>query len=200
MLKRLLTPKGVLFVAPGGDRPAREPRLRLDEPAAGVRVSPKRRALRPTPKQAGVPSSRLQPVASCAAPAPALRRRAARPLRRRLPRHAAGLAAEPSADIDEAMRLADQGHFVEAATCCEEHLRQHGPSAAAFYLLGLVRDATGNHAEAAAYYRKALYLDPNHYETQIHLALLMEKQGDAAGAQVLRNRARRLEQQEQGVT
>jgi chemotaxis protein methyltransferase WspC len=93
------------------------------------------------------------------------------------------------------MRLADQGHFVEAANCCEEHLRQHGPSAAAFHLMGLVRDATGNQPEAVGYYRKALYLEPDHYGTQIHLALLMEKQGDTAGAQVLRNRARRLEQQ-----
>ena len=93
------------------------------------------------------------------------------------------------------MRLADQGHFVEAATSCAEYLRQHGPSAAAFHLMGLVRDATGNQPEAADYYRKALYLEPNHYVTQIHLALLMEKQGDTAGAKVLRNRARRLEQQ-----
>jgi len=74
-------------------------------------------------------------------------------------------------------------------------MRRHGPSAAAFHLLGLVRDATGNHPDAIGYYRKALYLEPNHYGTQIHLALLMEKQGDTAGAQVLRDRARRLEQQ-----
>lgn len=105
------------------------------------------------------------------------------------------LATETSADIGEAMRLADQGHLVEAATACAEHLRQHGPSAEAFHLMGLVRDATGNHLEAVDYYRKALYLEPNHYVTQIHLALLMEKQGDTEGAQVLRNRARRLEQQ-----
>ena len=64
--------------------------------------------------------------------------------------------------------------------------------------MGLVRDATGSHADAATYYRKALYLDPNHYDTQIHLALLIEKQGDGAGAQVLRNRARRLEQKSKG--
>jgi chemotaxis protein methyltransferase WspC len=103
-------------------------------------------------------------------------------------------SADSAAHLNEASRLADQGHFVEAATRCEEHLRLSGPSATAFYLLGLVRDATGNHSEAASYYRKALYLDPNHYDTQIHLALLMETQGDPAGAQVLRNRARRLEQ------
>jgi chemotaxis protein methyltransferase WspC len=107
-------------------------------------------------------------------------------------------SVDPAADLNEATRLADQGHFVEAATCCEKHLRRCGPSATAFYLMGLVRDATGNHSDAAIYYRKALYLDANHYDAQIHLALLMERQGDTAAAQVLRNRARRLEQKSKG--
>ena len=63
-------------------------------------------------------------------------------------------------------------------------------------LLALERDHTlADQLEAVSYYRKALYLEPNHGEAQIHLALLMEKQGDTAGAQVLRNRARRLAQQ-----
>ena len=39
----------------------------------------------------------------------------------------------------------------------------------------LVRDATGNQSEAMGYYKKALYLEPNHHASQIHLALLMEK-------------------------
>jgi len=102
-------------------------------------------------------------------------------------------SATPQAGIDEATWLADQGRLVEAATLCEEHLRQHGPSAAAFHLMGLLRDATGNQPEAGTYYRKALYLDPHHHEALIHLACLLEKQGNMAGAQVLRNRVRRLE-------
>jgi chemotaxis protein methyltransferase WspC len=101
--------------------------------------------------------------------------------------------AHTPAGLDDAARLADQGRFVDAAACCEEHLRLRGPSANAFHLLGLVRDAAGNATDAAACYRKALYLDPEHYETLVHLALLVEQQGDSAGAQVLRNRARRLE-------
>jgi chemotaxis protein methyltransferase WspC len=101
---------------------------------------------------------------------------------------------ELRADLEEATGLANQGRFVEAATCCEEHLRQHGPSANAFHLLGLLHDSTGNQREASDYYRKALYLDPNHYEALIHLAFLMDKQGDTAAALVLRKRARRLEQ------
>jgi chemotaxis protein methyltransferase WspC len=132
------------------------------------------------------------------------------PLRHRQ-RVAAAAGATPSAilppvqpavaagDLSEATRLANQGHFAEAAICCEQHLRRCGPSATAFYLMALVREATAHHAEAAAYYRKALYLDPDHYDTQIHLALLLEKRGDLAGAQVLRNRARRLEQKHRAL-
>jgi chemotaxis protein methyltransferase WspC len=99
----------------------------------------------------------------------------------------------PPSGLDDAARLADRGRFVEAAACCEEHLRRQGPSVEAFHLLGLVRDAAGNPTDAADCYRKALYLDPEHHETLVHLALLVEQQGNSAGAQVLRNRARRLE-------
>jgi len=100
----------------------------------------------------------------------------------------------PSADtgLDDARRLADQGRFVEAALLCESHLRAHGPSADAFYLLGLVRDASGKPEEAAAYYKKTLYLEPKHQEAVTHLALLLEQQGQAAEADVLWSRARRL--------
>jgi chemotaxis protein methyltransferase WspC len=148
---------------------------------------------------AGPPEPKVRDVAPPAPPLPPARRPARAPAaasRTGLATEKSADIAEMAADIGEAMRLADQGHFVEAATCCAEHLRQHGPSAAAFHLMGLVRDATGNQPEAVLYYRKALYLEPNHYTTQIHLALLMEKQGDTAGAQVLRSRARRLEQQQ----
>ena len=97
------------------------------------------------------------------------------------------------ADIDHAMRLADQGHLVEAAKACEAHLQAHGPTAKAFYVMGLVRDASGNHAEAAEFYRKALYLDPSQQEALVQLAFLLAGQGDKAGAKVLNERARRLE-------
>jgi len=82
----------------------------------------------------------------------------------------------------------------EAAELCETNLRQHGHSAKAFFLLGLVRDAAADLEAASEYYRKALYLEPNHYEALMHLACLTEKTGDPAGAQVLRLRARRLKE------
>ena len=108
-----------------------------------------------------------------------------------------GMPQAPAANLDagmaEASALADQGHLVEAAKSCEEHMRRQGPSPQAFYLLGLIRDASGNLSEAAQHYRKALYLDPNHLESLSHLAFLLEKQGDAKGAQVLRDRVLRAE-------
>src|SRR6185436_8729548 len=94
------------------------------------------------------------------------------------------------ADLAHAQRLADAGQLAEVSAICEAHLRQQGPSAPAYYLLGLVCDAGGD-ARAIEYYRKALYLNPNHYETLLQMALLAEKNGDKANARVLRQRAQR---------
>jgi chemotaxis protein methyltransferase WspC len=110
------------------------------------------------------------------------------------PARPAGLLAQSAPDLAAATLLANEGRFAEAATCCEDHLQNQGPSANAFYLLGLVRDASGHQSESFACYRKALYLDPNHHEALIHLAFLMEQQGNKAAAQALRSRAQRLEQ------
>ena len=93
--------------------------------------------------------------------------------------------------IEQASLLADQGRLVEAAKCCEEHLRTHGPSPEAFHLMSLIRAAAGNLAESAEYCRKTLYLDPNHTQSLVDLALLLEKQGDKAGAKVMGDRALR---------
>ena len=197
VLERLLTAKGVLFVAPS------ETGLVLSHDFVSAKV-PQAFAFR----KAGAVPREAKPN-----PAHTVKRALGRhsialpisqPCPTRTPRaHGAAISRTPAsidrrtettADIEEATRLANQGRFVEAARICEEHLRQHGPSANAFHLMALVRDATGNQSDASDYYRKALYLDPNHYEALIHLAFLMEKQGNTAGALVLRNRARRLEQ------
>jgi chemotaxis protein methyltransferase WspC len=97
--------------------------------------------------------------------------------------------------MDAALLLAEQGYFAEAATCCEEHVTRHGPSAQAFYVLGLVQDARGLTPEADRCYRKALYLDPRHLDALMHLVLLVEQRGDLLDAKVLRSRIRRLQLQ-----
>jgi chemotaxis protein methyltransferase WspC len=122
-------------------------------------------------------------------------------------------------DLAVARELADTGRLAEAAAICQAHLERAGPSATAYYLLGLITEAQAEDhlksnvpnpafadrtlnlssetsdalhvGRALDYYRKALYLEPDHYETLLHLALLLEKTGDAAGAQTYKRRAER---------
>ncbi|MBI3850744.1 MAG: hypothetical protein HY298_10800 [Verrucomicrobia bacterium] len=77
--------------------------------------------------------------------------------------------------------------------------------AEAYYLLGLISEAVASDKltptagvganlqldDAVEYYRKALYLEPNHYETLVQMATLSGKNGDAHGARLLHKRAQR---------
>jgi chemotaxis protein methyltransferase WspC len=94
-------------------------------------------------------------------------------------------------DLETARRLADAGRLKEAAEMCEAHLRESGVSAQAYYLLGLVREA-GGELGAVECYRKALYLEPNHCESLLQMALLLQKNGDAARAHAFKSRAQRI--------
>jgi chemotaxis protein methyltransferase WspC len=195
VLSGLLAPKGFLFVGPsetglmlshGFDsakiplafafrKPGAVPRERRTDGTMPLRL--------PKPGPPAVAAKRITtlPPPHPAMPAPAIS----------VPTPAA--ATRP---LDVIAQLADEGHLAEAARQCEEHLRTQQPTARAFYLLGLIRDAAGQHKDAAALYRKALYLEPNHPEALMHLAYLLEKGGDAAGAKVLSARARRASAKE----
>ena len=75
--------------------------------------------------------------------------------------------------LTKAMQLADSGKFAEAIKVCEAHLKEKGPTSEGYYLLGLTQDAVGDQQRAGECYRKALYLEPNHSEALMHLALLL---------------------------
>jgi chemotaxis protein methyltransferase WspC len=87
--------------------------------------------------------------------------------------------------------LANEGKSAEARAACESYLRGHEPVAQVFYWLGLLSDVAGNTLEAQGFYRKALYLEPQHPEALMHLAALLQAQGDAMGARRLQERAAR---------
>jgi chemotaxis protein methyltransferase WspC len=72
-------------------------------------------------------------------------------------------------------------------------MHAHGPSAQAYVLLGLIHQAAGNPAQAEHCFGRALYLQPDHYEALVHLALLLEHRGETAMATVLRQRAQRAQ-------
>ena len=89
--------------------------------------------------------------------------------------------------------LANEGKSAEARAACEQYLNNHPPSAQVFYWLGLLSDVAGSALEAQGFYRKALYLEPQHPQALMHLAALLESQGDSAGARRLQARAARSE-------
>ncbi len=184
VLKRLLAPQGMLFVGHS------EASLMLDHGLASAKLPMAfafHKAAMPTPPKAKPVAVRLafQPAAPVvkwpphrSGPAIAFKREAPPP--------------SPGPDLGELRRIADSGQLAEAARGCEGHIRERGASPDALLLLGLISDAGGNGAAAAGYYRKVLYLEPDHTEALGHLALLLKKQGDVSGARVLNDRMRRL--------
>lgn len=95
--------------------------------------------------------------------------------------------------VTQARGHANAGRLNDAAVICERLIADGNSTAEVLYLLGVVRDALGDLAQAAECYRKAVYLDPVHTDAMLHLALVREKQGDIALAATLRARARRVE-------
>lgn len=100
--------------------------------------------------------------------------------------------SDATASLEVARQHVAAGRRAEVAAICIAHLASAGPSAQAYYLLGLVKDADNNPA-AIKYYRKALYLEPKHYEALVHLTLALEKSGDGAAARIYQRRAERAQ-------
>jgi chemotaxis protein methyltransferase WspC len=183
VLSRLLTTTGLLFVGPSETSVLGGGFVSTQSPRA---FAFRRATSEPKRARRAAPSSRVQPMK---------------------PRPAVGLAPQvlsvpeqatqdkhvvSAAALQQGFELANRGCFDEAAERCHAYLKVHGPSAEVYHLLGLVRDASGDIAEAIAYYRKALYLDPHHEDTLAHLALLIETHGQSSEARALRARAERL--------
>ncbi len=80
---------------------------------------------------------------------------------------------------------------------CESYLKTQPSSVEAFYLMGVIFDATGDRKKALTYYLKALYLNPEHYQSLMHLSYAAEKEGHTTTGQNLRNRARRIKERMQ---
>jgi chemotaxis protein methyltransferase WspC len=61
-----------------------------------------------------------------------------------------------------------------------------------YYLKGLILLGFDMDVEAMDAFKKALYLDPKHYQSLIHLSVLSEEQGEIRAAENFRARADRL--------
>ncbi|PWU28212.1 chemotaxis protein CheR [Pseudomonas sp. RW407] len=185
VLLRLVREDGALFIGPAEASLMSRTGLRalgVPQSFAFLRMAAEPEAPAPRPRSAPRPP----PVAVSPRPSP---RRApppapARPVPATVPSGAEqGLA--------EIARLANQGQAAQARAACEAYLAQHGPAAQAYYWLGLLADAEGQGEQAQGYYRKALYLQPDHQESLLQLAALLAARGDLEGARRLQERAAR---------
>ena len=189
VLKRLTHMDGVLFIGPA------EGGLlgRLGMRSIGIPQSfAFSRHAEPLPDPVVLPTPTPLPVRQPlrSPPPPPVRQR---PFANVAPLPVSSKSANPDAAtlLANIAALANEGKSAEARAACEQYLRSHEPVAQVFYWLGLLSDVAGSALEAQSYYRKALYLEPQHPEALMHLAALLQAQGDSAGARRLQERAAR---------
>ncbi|MDH1258262.1 MULTISPECIES: CheR family methyltransferase [Pseudomonas] len=190
VLKRLTHVDGVLFIGPAEGSLLGRLGMRsigIPQSFAFSRHSEPHPEPLPTPKPVAVPAS--QPMRSAPSPAPVRNR----PFAAVTPLPVTKKTANPDAAtlLAQIAALANEGKSAEARAACEHYLRSHEPVAQVFYWLGLLSDVACLSLEAQGFYRKALYLEPQHPEALMHLAALLQAQGDTAGARRLQERAAR---------
>ncbi|MBV4471914.1 CheR family methyltransferase [Pseudomonas siliginis] len=190
VLKRLTHVDGVLFIGPAEGSLLGRLGMRsigIPQSFAFSRHNEPHPEPLPTPKPVAVPAS--QPMRSALPPAPVRNR----PFAAVTPLPVTKKTANPDAAtlLAQIAALANEGKSAEARAACEHYLRSHEPVAQVFYWLGLLSDVAGLSLEAQGFYRKALYLEPQHPEALMHLAALLQAQGDTAGARRLQERAAR---------
>ncbi len=127
-----------------------------------------------------------------------------KPLERRAPRAAptplpvpappplhAPAAEQTDHSLTRASELADRGELEGAAQLCEDLIRARGPTADAYCLLGVIRNAQGRREAAEVCFTRVLYLEPSRAEALVHMALICERRGDRISAANYRRRAER---------
>ena len=80
----------------------------------------------------------------------------------------------------------------QAARLCEDFLRDHGPNAMAYRLLGLIAAEKGEAEEAIRLLRRSIYLDPDNLPAMTALRDLLQQIGDTAGRESIQGRIERV--------
>ncbi|MBW3510676.1 protein-glutamate O-methyltransferase CheR [Janthinobacterium sp. NKUCC06_STL] len=158
-------------------------------------------------KETAAPASPMQ-----VAPLPAMRtlrsvppapRRTAAPVAQAAPRTRPVSVPAPATQaaqadlLAEARLLADRGQLREAGEKCHAHLARVPEAAEAYFMLGIINELAGKMDLADDYWRRCIYLQPDHYEALCHLSLLAERNGNHTAAATLKARAARIYQRRQ---
>ncbi|WP_338681306.1 protein-glutamate O-methyltransferase CheR [Janthinobacterium sp. TB1-E2] len=99
--------------------------------------------------------------------------------------------------LAEARLLADRGQLREAGEKCHAHLAKVPEAAEAYFMLGIINELAGKMDLADDYWRRCIYLQPDHYEALCHLSLLAERNGNHTAAATLKARAARIYERRQ---
>ena len=93
--------------------------------------------------------------------------------------------------LQAAQAAADEGRLEAADVICSRILAEDIACADAHCLRGVVWQAQGPVRDAQRSFEKALYLDPRHYRSLVHMRLLAQQRGDLAA---VANYRRRIEE------
>jgi len=158
--------------APAAPFPRRPPQAR---PSAAVRGVPDGERAAAPPPEPGGPST--------AAP-------------RRQPAPPSPPAPAATTELDDAIReagaLANAGRHDDAIRLCQRHEQAAGPAAELSFLLAMLHQAADDADRAETCLHKTLYLDANHEEALLALALAATRRGDRALAEKYRQSAARV--------
>lgn len=197
-LDRLLAPTGILFAGHAEALAILTPRF-APIPERGC-FAYRRVSASPTPPE---PAPSHPPVSRPHRPRDIRQDSAARPkvLSRADPGHGtSGLEAAQAPNtptpglLERATECANQRRYDEAIRLCEQSNRERGPSAQAYFLLGMIHQAAGRADQADACLLKAVYLDAQHDEALLALALNAQRRGDPSAEAGYRRRAERASQ------
>ncbi|MDQ1265088.1 MAG: chemotaxis protein methyltransferase WspC, partial [Bacteroidota bacterium] len=94
--------------------------------------------------------------------------------------------------LENVKRFANNGNFEQVELLMDLYQKKIKTNPKTYYLKGLICEAKNNTEQAEEWYNKALYLDPNNYESIVQLSLIYEKRGEDARAEIMKDRIKRL--------
>ncbi len=93
--------------------------------------------------------------------------------------------------FEEIREWADRGALSEAAEMLNQLAAAAEPTAEIYCLSGIINEANDRHEVAEQFYRKALFLNPEHTESLLHLSLMLEAAGRHTTARAFYQRLKR---------
>jgi chemotaxis protein methyltransferase WspC len=98
---------------------------------------------------------------------------------------------ENHVSIDEIQALADKGELRAAMQLCGIYIQRNPVDADGYYLQGIIFLAEDEDEKALGSFKRAIYLEPNHYQSLAHLSVLAEERGESQAAANYRARMAR---------